>query len=563
MATAILLIVLVGSLLAAAALLAVHLQRVYEGRPGRALAWLGPVERSIYRTLRIDPEHDMAWGQYARAVLSFSLVSVLFLYALQRVQGSLPLNPADMKGVRPDIAFNTAVSFVTNTNWQSYSPELTLSYFTQMVGLVVQNFASAAVGMAVAVALVRGFVRSESNGIGNFWADLVRGTLYVLVPLALVVGVVLLARGVVQTFDGPAHVKTLSGAEQTIARGPFAGQEAIKELGTNGGGSYNANSSHPYENPTPFTNLLEIWSLLLIPFAMPFLFGRMLGRMREGIAILAAMLLLLGTAYGISLAAETRTTPALTAAGLEHAPNMEGKEQRFTVQEAAIFSDSTTGTSTGAVNSMHDSFTAIGGAVPMTLILLGEVAPGGVGTGLYSILLFATLTVFIAGLMVGRTPEFLGKSIGAREVKLATLGVLVMPVGFLITVGVSSVLDQGLAGPRNAGPHGFSEILYAFASAWNNNGSAFAGLTAATNYYDYLLGAAMVLGRFLVILPALGLAGALAAQKTRPASSGSMPTASPIFVGLLIGVILLVGALSFFPALALGPLTESLTGRLW
>jgi K+-transporting ATPase ATPase A chain len=295
---------------------------------------------------------------------------------------------------------------------------------------------------------------------------------------------------------------------------------------------------------------------------MPFLFGRMLGRMREGIAILAAMLLLLGTAYGISLAAETRTTPALTAAGLKHAANMEGKEQRFSVQEAAIFSDSTTATSTGAVNAMHDSFTAIGGAVPMTLILLGEVAPGGVGTGLYSILLFATLTVFIAGLMVGRTPEFLGKSIGAREVKLATLGVLVMPVGFLVTAGLSSVLHDGLAGPLNSGPHAFSEILYALASTWNNNGSAFAGLTAATNYYDYLLGAAMVLGRFLVILPALGLAGALAAQKTRPVSSGSMPTASPIFVGLLIGVILLVGALSFFPALALGPLTEALTGRL-
>ena len=295
---------------------------------------------------------------------------------------------------------------------------------------------------------------------------------------------------------------------------------------------------------------------------MPFLFGRMIGRMREGIALLAVMLLLLGTAFGISLASETRTTPALTAAGLVHAPNMEGKEQRFSVQEAAIWSDVTTGTSTGAVNSMHDSFTAIGGAVPMTMMLLGEIAPGGVGSGLYSILLFATLTVFIAGLMVGRTPEFLGKSIGAREVKLATLGVLVMPVGFLATLGLSSVLDQGLAGPLNAGPHGFSEMLYGLASAWNNNGSAFAGLTAATDYYDYLLGAAMVLGRFLVILPALGLAGALAAQKTRPASSASMPTASPIFVGLLIGVILLVGALSFFPALALGPLTESLTGRL-
>jgi K+-transporting ATPase ATPase A chain len=563
MATAILLVVLIGSLVAAAALLSVHLQRVYEGRPGRALAWMGALERSIYRLLRVDPEHDMGWVSYARAVLVFSFVSTIALYALQRLQSVLPLNPADLQGVRPDLAFNTAVSFVTNTNWQSYSPELTMSYFTQMIGLAVQNFASAAVGMAVAVAMVRGFCRSESRGIGNFWADLVRGTLYVLIPLSLVLGVVLLARGAVQTFDGPAHAQTLAGGTQTIARGPFAGQEAIKELGTNGGGSFNANSSHPFENPTPFTNLLEIWSLLLIPFAMPFLFGRMVGRMREGIALLAVMLLLLGTGFGISLAAETRTTPALTAAGLTHAANMEGKEQRLTVQEAAIFSVATTGTSTGAVNSMHDSFTAIGGAVPMTMILLGEVAPGGVGSGLYSILLFATLTVFIAGLMVGRTPEFLGKSIGAREVKLATLGVLVMPVGFLASLGASSVLHDGLAGPLNAGPHGFSEILYGLASAWNNNGSAFAGLTAATNYYDYLLGAAMVFGRFLVILPALGLAGALAAQRTRPASSGSMPTSSPIFVGLLIGVILLVGALSFFPALALGPLSEALTGRLW
>ena len=317
MATAILLVVLAGTLLAAAALLAVHLQSVYEGRPGRALAWLRPVERSIYRVMRIDPEHDMAWGRYARAVLAFSLVSTLFLYALQRLQGVLPLNPADMKAVRPDLAFNTAVSFVTNTNWQSSSPELTMSYLTQMIGLAVQNFASAAVGMAVAVALVRGFVRSESGGIGNFWADLVRGTLYVLVPLALVVGVVLLARGVVQTFDGPVTVHDVRRRRPDDRRGPFASQEAIKELGTNGGGSFNANSSHPFENPTPFTNLLEIWSLLLIPFAMPFLFGRMLGRMREGIALLAVMLLLLGTAFGISLASETRTTPALTAAGLD------------------------------------------------------------------------------------------------------------------------------------------------------------------------------------------------------------------------------------------------------
>ena len=526
-------------------------------RPGRA--------RHLPRCCASTPTTTWRWGQYARAVLVFSLVSALVLYALQRLQGILPLNPAGMKGVRPDLAFNTAVSFVTNTNWQSYSPELTMSYLTQMVGLAVQNFASAAVGMAVAVALVRGFCRSGSGGDRQLLGrPRARHALRADPARARARRRAARARRRADVRRPGTRPRRSRAPTQTIARGPFASQEAIKELGTNGGGSYNANSAHPYENPTPFTNLLEIWSLLLIPFAMPFLFGRMLGRMREGIAILAAMLLLLGTGLRHLAGRGDAHHAGPTAAGLTHAANMEGKEQRFSVQEAAIFSDSTTATSTGAVNSMHDSFTAIGGAVPMTLILLGEVAPGGVGTGLYSILLFATLTVFIAGLMVGRTPEFLGKSIGAREVKLATLGVLVDARRVPRHRRRSRrSLHDGLAGPLNAGPHGFSEILYAFASTWNNNGSAFAGLTAATNYYDYLLGAAMVLGRFLVILPALGLAGALAAQKTRPASSGSMPTASPIFVGLLIGVILLVGALSFFPALALGPLTEALTGRLW
>ena len=562
MQTAIFLLVMLGTVLSAAYLLSGYLERVFEGRPPRVAAPLRLAEHGLYRALGVDPRREMGWREYARGVLAFSLVSFLALYALQRLQGVLPLNPEGQGGVRPDIAFNTAISFVTNTDWQSYSPEQTMSYLTQMVGLAVQNFISAAVGLSVAVALVRGIARSASETIGNVWSDIVRGIVYVLLPISLVLAVVLVSQGVVQTFDGSKHVRTLAGGTQTIALGPAASQVAIKQLGTNGGGFYNANSAHPLESGTPFSNLLENAALLLIPFSLPFLYGRMVGRPREGIAILAAMLILLGSIAAISLAAETRTTPALTASGLTHAPNMEGKEQRLTVQEAAIFSVSTTGTSTGAVNSMHDSFTAVGGMAAMSLILLGEVAPGGVGTGLYGILLFAIITVFIAGLMVGRTPELLGKQIGAREVKLALIGTLVMPVGFLVTVAVAAASQAGQAGPLNDGPHGFSEILYAFASAWNNNGSAFGGLTAATSFYDGLLGVAMAIGRFAVIVPALALAGSLARQRTRPVGEGTMPTASPIFVGLLVGVVLIVGALSFFPALALGPLSEALTSRL-
>jgi K+-transporting ATPase ATPase A chain len=563
MQTVAFLVVFVGLLLAAAWFLSAYLQRVYAGEPGLAGRVIGPLERLVYRLMRIDPAREMRWTEYARGVLLFSGASFLFLYALQRLQAWLPLNPAEQVNVRPDIAFNTAVSFVTNTNWQSYTPEQTMSYLTQAVGLATQNFVSAAVGMAVAVALVRGIARTGSGTIGNFRADLVRGTLYVLVPLSLVLAVLLVSQGVVQTFDGPVHAHTLEGATQTIAVGPAASQVAIKQLGTNGGGFYNANSAHPLESGTPLSNFLEHWALLLVPVSMPFLYGRMVGRMREGVALLAAMLVLLGVGAAVAVTAETRTTPALTAAGLHDAPNLEGKEERITVQEAALFAVSTTGTSTGAVNSLHDSYTAVGGMTAMVMMLLGEVAPGGVGTGLYGILLFAVVTVFIAGLMVGRTPEFLGKRIGAREVKLALLGTLIMPVGFLVSVGIASVADQGLAGPLNAGPHGFSEILYGFASAWNNNGSAFAGLTAATGFYDGMLGVAMAIGRFAVIVPALALAGALAAQRTRPIDGASMPTHSPIFVVLLVGVIVIVGALSFFPALALGPVAEALTSRLW
>jgi K+-transporting ATPase ATPase A chain len=557
------LILLAIVVLGGAYFLSAYMLRVYEGQRTWLSRVFGPVERVIYRSLRIDAERDMTALQYTRAVLMFSAAGFLAVYLIERTQGHLPFNPISLKGVRPDIAMNTAISFVTNTNWQSYVPETTMSYATQAVGLAVQNFVSAATGMAVAVALVRGFTRSHQSGIGNFWADLVRGTLYILIPLSLIIAVVLVARGAVMTFDGPAHVTTLEGASQSIARGPAASQVAIKQLGTNGGGFFNANSAHPFESGTPLTNFLHNAILLLIPFSFPFLYGRMLGRMREGLAILAAMLILIGSGYAISLSAETRTTPALTAAGLVHAPNLEGKEMRNSVQEASIFSISTTVTSTGAVNSSHDSFTAVAGGAAMTMILLGEVAPGGVGTGLYGILMFAVIAVFVGGLMVGRTPEFLGKTIGAREVKLALIGTLVMPIGFLIWVGISAVVHDGIVAPLNAGPHGFSEILYAFASTWNNNGSAMPGISAATPYYDTMTGMAMLLGRFAVIVPALALAGTLARQRTRPISVGTMPTASPMFVGLLVGVILLVGALSFFPALALGPVAEALTGRLF
>ena len=562
MQTTLFIILLFGTLLPAAYVLSGYLERILAGRPPRLTAPLQWLERATYRVLRVDPEREMGWREYARGVLVFSFASFLAVYAIERAQSVLPLNPEGQSAVRPDIAFNTAISFVTNTNWQSYSPEQTMSYLTQMAGLTVQNFASAAVGLAVAVALVRGIARSASDTIGNVWADIVRGTVYVLLPISLVLALVLVSQGVVQTFDGSQHVTTLAGGTQTIALGPAASQVAIKQLGTNGGGFYNANSADPLESGTPFSNFAEHWALLLIPFSLPFLYGRMLGRPREGIAILAAMLLLLGSMSAISLAAETRTTPALTAAGLVHAPNMEGKEQRLTMQEASLWSTATTGTSTGAVNSMHDSYTAVGGLAALSLILLGEVSPGGVGTGLYGMLLFAVITVFIAGLMVGRTPELLGKQIRAREVKLALLGTLVMPVGFLVTVGIAVIAKAGQAGPLNKGVHGFSEILYALASAWNNNGSAFAGLTAATDFYDGVLGAAMWIGRFGVIVPVLALAGALARQKTRPIGEGTMPTASPIFVGLLVGVVVIVGALSFFPALALGPLAEALTSRL-
>jgi K+-transporting ATPase ATPase A chain len=563
MRTAVELVLFFASLFGAAWVLAGWMDRVFAGRRTFLHPVLGPLERATYRLLRIDPAIEQGWKQYARSLIAFSGISVLVLYVLQRVQGSLPLNPDGMSAVRPDIAFNTAWSFVTNTNWQNYGGESTMSYLTQMVGLTFQNFASAAVGIAVAVVIVRGFARSASGTIGNFWADIVRCCYYVLLPLSLVMAVVLVSRGVVMTFDGAATAHTLEGAQQVIARGPAASQIAIKQLGTNGGGFFNANSAHPFESATPFTNALELWSELLIAFALPFLFGRMVGRPRQGVAIFAAMAVLFFGALAVALPAESHSTPALRAAGLPAATaNMEGKEQRLTVPEAATWAVGTTMTSTGAVNSMHDSYTALGGGVALADIVLGEVSPGGVGSGLYTMLLFAVVAVFIAGLMIGRTPEYLGKQIRAREVKLSMVAVLVMPAGLLVTLAISSIVHAGLAGPLNGGPHGFSEIFYALASQWNNNGSAFGGLTGATDYYDLIGGTAMAFGRFLIIVPVLALAGTLAAQRTRPAGQGTMPTDSPIFVGLLVGTVLLVGALNFFPAIALGPIAEALTGGL-
>jgi K+-transporting ATPase ATPase A chain len=555
-------VVLLALALATAWPLAAWMHRVYEGRLGVMGRVCGPAERFVYRVLRTDPGRETGALAYTRALLSFSLASLLVLYLMQRIQGVMPVNPDGLGAIAPDLAFNTAASFTTNTNWQSYIPEQTMAHLTQMAGLGVQNFASAAVGMAVAVALVRGFARSRSQTIGNFWADLIRGTMYVLVPLALVVGVLLALRGVVMTFGGTVTAATLDGQAQEIARGPAASQVAIKQIGTNGGGFFNANSAHPFENPTAFTNLVENWALLAIPLAFPLLYGRMVGRIREGFAILAAMLILVGAGIAVASVAEHASTPAVEAAGYQDAPNMEGKEQRFTIDEATTWSVTTTGTSTGSVNSLHSSYTAVAGGTQLFMMLLGEVAPGGVGAGLYGMLMFVVIAVFLGGLMIGRTPEILGKRIGAREVKLALLAVLVMPVGFLTFVAISVVTQAGLAGPLNAGPHGLTEILYAFASAWNNNGSAFAGISADTDYYNLMLGTAMLLGRFAVIVPVLALAGSLAAQTRRPAGPGTMPSASPVFVGLLVGTVVLVGALSFFPALVLGPVAEALTGGL-
>ena len=542
-----------------------YLARVFDGGSAPGDRFFGPVERLAYRLTGVDPEREQRWPTYATSLLAFSAVSVLALYALQRFQGSLPFNPTGVDGVPPALAFNTAVSFVTNTNWQNYAGENTMSHLTQMVGLAVQNFVSAAVGLAVAIAFIRGLVRRRFDTIGNFWVDLVRGTVRVLLPIAFVAAIVLVSQGVVQNLGGFEHVTTVEGAAQVIPGGPQASQEAIKELGTNGGGFLNANSAHPFANPNGFTDLFEIYLLLLIPFSLTVTFGRMAGDRRQGHAVLAAMLALWLAAAGLAMAFEVNGNPELDARGVTQTAddgqaggNLEGKEVRFGPAASGLFAASTTGTSTGAVNSAHDSFTPGGGAVPLVNIMLGEVSPGGVGAGLYGMLIFAVLAVFIAGLMVGRTPEYLGKKIQAAEMKLVVLYILVVPVLVLAFTGISVVMDSSQSSILNAGPHGLTEVTYAFTSAANNNGSAFGGLTGNTDWYNATLGLCMLAGRFLLIVPALAIAGALARKPRVPVSAGTFPTGTPLFATLLVGVVLIVVGLTYFPVLSLGPVVEQL-----
>lgn len=543
--------------LATAVPLGRHMARVFSGERTFLHPLLHPVERGFYRLAGVAPEREQGWLTYAFAMLAFSAAGFAALYLILRLQGLMPLNPGQLPGLPADLAFNTAVSFLTNTNWQSYAGETTMSPFSQMAGLAVQNFLSAATGIALAMAVTRAFARASSEALGNFWVDMSRATLYVLLPLAMVVALALVVLGVPQTLTGSVGAVTLEGAQQTIATGPMASQEAIKQLGTNGGCFFNANSAHPLENPSGLSNGLVIWAMLAISAALPITFGRMTGSERQGWAILSAMGLLLVVATAVVYWAETSGNPHLTALGLDPlAGNMEGKELRFGQAMSALFIAVTTGLSCGAVNTMHDSLTPLGGLVPMLLMQLGEVLPGGVGSGLYGMVVFCVLSVFVAGLMVGRSPEFLGKKIEAREIRLAVLAVLILPLVILGFTSASAMLPSALASLNNAGPHGLSEMLYAYSSAAGNNGSAFAGLNANTPWYNTTLGIAMMMGRFAYVLPVLAMAGALASKPRIAASAGTFPTTSPLFVGLLVGVILILGGLQFFPALALGPIVE-------
>ncbi len=552
-----------------------YMAEVFEGRYGRLARFLAPLERLVYRLARIDPEREMGWRQYAFAFLAFHMLGTFALYALQRLQHLLPLNPEGLGPVGPDSSFNTAVSFVTNTNWQGYAGETTLSYLVQMLGLTTQNFVSAASGIAVCVLLVRGFVRRSARTVGNFWQDLVRATVHVLMPLSVVLALVLVSQGVVQTFEPYAHatlVDPVAGAdggealsEQVIALGPAASQVAIKQLGTNGGGFFNVNSAHPLENPTALANFLEVLSILAIAAGLCFTFGRMVGDRRQGVALFAAMLVLFLPFLITAQAAEQSSNPMFaelgvddSASALQAGGNMEGKEARFGIASSGIWAAATTAASNGSVNSMHDSYTPLGGLVPIFLMQLGEVVFGGVGSGLYGMLLFAIVAVFLAGLMVGRTPEYLGKKLEAFEMKMAALAILAPCAAVLIGTAVAVALPAGRATIFNPGAHGFSEVLYAFSSAGNNNGSAFAGLGANVPFYNVALGIAMLVARFWVAVPVIAIAGALATKKAVPASAGTLPTHGALFVVLLIGTVLLVGALTFVPSLALGPIVEHL-----
>jgi len=530
---------------------------VYAGEKNFLSPVIGPVERGFYRLAGVDPAREQDWFAYTIAMLAFSVAGFLVLYGVQRLQGLLPLNPRGFDAVPPDLAFNTSISFITNTNWQNYAGETTMSHLTQMLGLTVHNFVSAATGLAMAFALVRGFARSSATTVGNFGADMTRITLYILLPIALLGALLLIVLGVPQTLIGAVDATTLEGAKQTIAIGPMASQEIIKELGTNGGGFFNANSAHPFENPSAWSNLLEIWALLLIPVASVLAFGRVVGDVRQGRAILAAMAVFLIVGVGVAYWSETAGNPILTALGVDpSAGNLEGKEIRFGQAMSVLFTTGTSGTSTGAVNSMFDSYTPLGGLVPMFNLLAGCIWPGGVGAGLYGFLVVAIIAVFVAGLMVGRTPEYLGKKIETREMKLAMLAVLIYPLVVLGFSGAAVLLQTALDSLNNSGPHGLSEIIYAYASANANNGSAFAGLNGNTLWFNSTLGIAMLLGRFAYVVPVLALAGSLAAKKKIPASAGTFPTDGPLFVGLLVGVIVILYLLQYFPALSLAPIVE-------
>jgi K+-transporting ATPase ATPase A chain len=532
-----------------------YMTRVMAGERTFLSPVLRPVERLLYAGAGIDERQEQHWLTYTLAMLAFNAAGFVLLFGLQRLQGLLPLNPMQMGAVSPDSAFNTAVSFVTNTNWQGYGGESTMGYLVQMAGLTVQNFVSAATGIAIAMALIRGFARASSKSVGNFWTDLTRSTLYVLLPLSILCALFYVSQGVTQTLGASIDATTLEGVKQTIAVGPTASQLAIKMLGTNGGGFFNANSAHPFENPTALANLIEMVSIFAIGAALTNVFGRMVGDERQGWALFTAMGVLFVAGVAVTYWAEANGNPVFTALGI-NGGNMEGKEVRFGIAGSALFAVVTTAASCGAVNAMLDSFTPLGGLIPLVNMQLGEIIIGGVGAGLYGILLFVIMTIFIAGLMVGRTPEYLGKKIEAKEVKMAMLAVLSLPLAILGFTAVAVVLPAGLASIANAGPHGYSEILYAYTSGTANNGSAFAGLSANTPWYNLSIGFAMLMGRFLVIVPVLVIAGALAAKKTVPASAGTFPTHGGLFVGLLVGVILIVGGLTYFPALAVGPIVE-------
>ncbi|MHB8884991.1 MAG: potassium-transporting ATPase subunit KdpA [Methylovirgula sp.] len=553
--------------------LGTYMARVFTGERSFLSPVLQPLERGIYRVCGIDERAEQHWVTYTVAMLFFSVAGFVSLYALQRLQGLLPFNPQGQSGLEPSLAFNTSVSFITNTNWQAYGGETTMSYLTQMVGLTVHNFLSAATGIALAVALIRGFARRSAQTVGNFWVDLTRCTLYILLPMSIVVALILVACGMPQNLHAYTDATTLEGVKQVIAQGPVASQVAIKQLGTNGGGFFNVNSAHPFENPNAISNLIEMWSILAISAALTYTFGRMVGNVRQGWALFAVMGLLFVAGTSICYWAEANGNPAFAPLHIDQAPsalqtggNMEGKEVRFGIANSAIWATATSDASNGSVNAMHDSYTPLGGLVPMVNIMLGEIIFGGVGSGLYGMLLFAILAVFIAGLMVGRTPEYLGKKIEAKDVKMTMLAILVLPAAILGFTALAVVVPAGLAGIANAGPHGFSEILYAYTSTTGNNGSAFAGLSANTPFYNVTLAFAMLIGRFAFIVPMMAVAGSLAAKKIVPASAGTFPTDRGLFVGLLVGVILIIGGLTYFPAVTLGPVVEHfsmLAGKLY